>query len=74
MQFNGADGRLMKSIAFTAKNLTCPTWGGGKWNELYITSAKDPNGPILNGESDDGGSIFRYTTNTTGIPKYQFGV
>ncbi|OAX76989.1 hypothetical protein ACJ72_08717 [Emergomyces africanus] len=54
----GPDGKHLKDIMFTARNVTCTTWGGRNWDLVFATTAKDTN-PESRGV-DDGGHMFLY--------------
>jgi sugar lactone lactonase YvrE len=42
-------------LVFTAKAITCPTFGGENLDTVFVTSAKSKNGE----EGDEGGNLFR---------------
>ncbi|PMD13508.1 regucalcin [Hyaloscypha hepaticicola] len=71
MIFDSA-GKHVKDIEFSAKNLTCPTWGGKNLDILFVTSAKDSFIGIQ--EGDEGGNMFRYRIpeGPKGKPKFEF--
>ena len=66
------NGKHLKDIEFSGKNLTCPTWGGKNLDILFVTSAKDPFIGIK--EGDEGGNMFKYmvTEGPKGKPKFEF--
>jgi hypothetical protein len=68
------NGKHLKDIEFSGKNLTCPTWGGKNLDILFVTSAKDPILGIKDG--DEGGNMFKYMvragSNPKGKPKFEF--
>ncbi|PGH33707.1 hypothetical protein GX50_03445 [[Emmonsia] crescens] len=52
------DGKHLKDIILTARNVTCTTWGGRNWDLIFAATAKDPN--PQSHETDDGGHMFLY--------------
>ncbi|EGC43473.1 SMP-30/Gluconolaconase/LRE domain-containing protein [Histoplasma capsulatum var. duboisii H88] len=52
------DGKHLKDIILTARNVTCTTWGGRNWDLIFATTAQDPN--LQSREVDDGGHMFLY--------------
>jgi len=65
-------GKLVKSIAFPASNVTCTTWGGKYHDILYLTSAHEKFGTTST-PGDQGGHMFRYKSEgLRGAPKYEF--
>jgi sugar lactone lactonase YvrE len=67
-------GTHLKDIVFSARNLTCTTWGGKNRDILFITSGMDKEGRIQSKEKGDAGHMFRYhvTTGTKGVAKHEF--
>lgn len=65
------DGRHLKDITFPARNPTCTTWGGKRFDTLYVASAMDRR---LNANAEDeGGHMFRFKpADAQGQPKYEF--
>lgn len=58
-------GEIVKQVSLPPRNVTCPTWGGADNDTLFFTSAS--------AEGDKfGGNLFKYKTNTKGMPKYEF--
>lgn len=64
-RYNPETGEQLAKISVDAENVSCCVFGGENYDELYITSAMNENG--------EGGELFRYKTNTHGIPAYKFG-
>ncbi|WWD03447.1 hypothetical protein V865_001499 [Kwoniella europaea PYCC6329] len=64
------EGKHLKDIKFTARNMACTSWGGPNYDTLYIASATDKR-PNKNPE-DDGGHLFKYHVGVKGLPKYKF--
>ena len=66
------EGRHLKDVQFSAKNMTCTTWGGKNQDILFVTTGKNQN--TTPGSTDEGGHIFRYRapTGTKGLPKNEF--
>ncbi|OCF74159.1 hypothetical protein I204_04529 [Kwoniella mangroviensis CBS 8886] len=65
-----SEGKHLKDIKFTARNMACTSWGGPNHDTLYIASATDKR-PNKNSE-DDGGHLFKYNVGVKGVPKYKF--
>ncbi|CAG8984238.1 hypothetical protein HYALB_00004221 [Hymenoscyphus albidus] len=63
------EGKLLQSIQFPAKCMTCTTWGGKDNDILFVTSAIPFTGPEA---GDEGGHVFRYKPGVKGLPKYSF--
>ncbi|KAL2835860.1 hypothetical protein BJY01DRAFT_252299 [Aspergillus pseudoustus] len=65
-------GKHLKDIVFSARNMACTTWGGRNLDILYIATGKDRK-PTARAE-DEGGHMFKYPAiGTTGTVKYEFG-
>ncbi|KAH8653797.1 regucalcin [Xylariales sp. PMI_506] len=66
------EGRHLKEIYFTARNMACTTWGGKDNDILFIASAKNKK-PTAKAD-DEGGHMFRWKapTGTKGMSKYEF--
>ncbi|KUJ12334.1 SMP-30/Gluconolaconase/LRE domain-containing protein [Mollisia scopiformis] len=66
-------GKHLKSIKFSGKNLTCPTWGGKDHDMLFITSARQGAGDDTG--LDEGGNIFSHKVGdgVKGLAKNEFG-
>ncbi|WWC91511.1 uncharacterized protein L201_006457 [Kwoniella dendrophila CBS 6074] len=64
-------GKHLKDIKFTARNMACTTWGGPNYDTLYIASASDRR-PNKKNQNDDGGHLFKYHVGIKGLPKYKF--
>lgn len=62
-------GKHIGDVLFSAKAVTCPTWGGENLDVLFATTAQDKS------VADDGGHIFRYEppAGTRGLSKHEFG-
>jgi sugar lactone lactonase YvrE len=62
-------GKHIRDLVFSAKAVTCPTWGGKSLDVLFVTTAQDKS------VVDDGGHVFRYEppAGTRGLPKHEFG-
>ncbi|PKO05804.1 MAG: SMP-30/gluconolaconase/LRE domain protein [Chloroflexi bacterium HGW-Chloroflexi-3] len=66
-------GELLATYPFPAKRTSCPVFGGGDMNELYVTSAA-----IGLQDSDwqaypHNGALMRLETEFTGLPSFLFG-
>ncbi|KAH8684269.1 putative anterior fat body protein [Tricladium varicosporioides] len=58
----------IKEIPFSAKKMTCPTWGGPNNDILFATSAI-----LSNEEGDEGGCLFKYQEEgVKGLVKNEF--
>jgi sugar lactone lactonase YvrE len=64
-----SSGKHIKDVVFSAKAVTCPTWGGKDLDVLFATTAQDKS------VADDGGHVFRYEppAETIGLAKHEFG-
>jgi sugar lactone lactonase YvrE len=65
------EGRHLKDIVFSARNMACTTWGGKNLDILFVATGKDrkPTGKA----DDEGGHMFRYrASGTKGTNKYEF--
>lgn len=69
MVFN-PQGEQIKDIKFSSKNMACTTWGGKKFDILYIASGTDKK---LDPKDDEGGHVFMYKPGSAkGYPKHEF--
>jgi sugar lactone lactonase YvrE len=65
------EGRHLKDIVFSARNMACTTWGGKDLDILYIATGKDRK-PTAKAD-DEGGHMFRYRPRgAKGTLKYEF--
>lgn len=65
------EGRHMKDLVFTARNMACTTWGGKDRNILYVATGKDRK-PTAKPD-DEGGHMFKYhAMGTKGVAKFEF--
>lgn len=64
-------GKHVRNVVFSARAVTCPTWGGKNLDVLFVTTAQDKGA----GEEDQGGHVYRYEppAGTRGQPKHEFG-
>jgi sugar lactone lactonase YvrE len=63
------EGKHLKDITFSGKNITCPTWGGNNLDLLFVISGRrEPDG------IDEGGVVFRYKVSNgpKGTIKHEF--
>jgi len=62
------DGTEEQRILFPAKNVSCPTFGGPDYSDLYVTTAggdnKAENGP-------GAGALFRVRPGVQGVPEFR---
>lgn len=62
------DGREVLRIPFPAKKVSCPTFGGQDYGDLYVTTAggahKDREGP-------GAGALFRLRPGVKGVPEFR---
>ncbi|KAL3441514.1 hypothetical protein BJX65DRAFT_322265 [Aspergillus insuetus] len=64
-------GRHLKDIVFSARNMACTTWGGKNSDILYIATGKDRK--LTAKAEDEGGHMFKYhAVGTRGVAKYEF--
>ena len=65
------EGKHLKDVAFSAKSLTCPTWGGKDHNIIYVSSGNDTSED--RNPNDEGGHLHMYKAEgVKGRPKYEF--
>ncbi|PGG97747.1 hypothetical protein AJ79_09099 [Helicocarpus griseus UAMH5409] len=66
------DGKHLKDIIFTARNMTCTTWGGRNWDIIFAATGKDRDPQPR--EVDDGGHMFLYKPQdgSRGQAKFEF--
>jgi hypothetical protein len=70
---NGLDpqGKHLKDIVFSAKNMACTTWGGKNFDILFVATGKDRS--IDAKAEDEGGHMFQYKPpGVKGSPKHEF--
>lgn len=62
------DGREDRRISFPAKKVSCPTFGGPDYSDLYVTLAggdhKDTEGP-------GAGALYRLRVGVAGVPEFR---
>jgi len=71
--WNPISGKLLKSVALPAKNVTSCAFGGDSLNELYITSARQGLSPVELNAYPLSGGLFRLKTAVEGAPTWEFG-
>lgn len=62
------DGREVLRIPFPAKKVSCPTFGGEDYGDLYVTTAGGRN------KADEGpgaGALFRLRLGVKGVPEFR---
>ncbi|KAK2785269.1 hypothetical protein FQN53_007845 [Emmonsiellopsis sp. PD_33] len=66
------EGKHLKDIIFTARNMACTTWGGRNWDIIFVATGKDRNPEPR--QVDDGGHMFLYkpAAGIKGQPKFEF--
>ena len=65
------EGQHLKDIVLSARQPTCPAWGGKNFDTIYMTSAVDQYPDAS--PDDEGGHLFRYKpVDAHGVPKYEF--
>lgn len=64
-------GKPIKRIAFPAKCITCPAWGGPNNDVLFVTTAQ----PLVEQQAvgDEGGHIFKYEPGVQGMINHEYG-
>ena len=62
------DGGLNRRIEFPANKVSCPTFGGEDYEDLYVTTA---GGPDKATEGDGAGALFRLRPGIQGIPEFR---
>ena len=62
------DGSQERRIEFPAQKVSCPTFGGPAWDELYVTTA---GGPDRDTEGDGAGALFRVRPGVRGVPEFR---
>jgi len=72
-RWNPRDGNLLEQIHLPAKNVTSCAFGGGKMNELYITSARKGLDSADLTVYKHSGSLMRVETKVEGMPTFEFG-
>lgn len=64
-------GEHLKDVVFSAYNMACTTWGGPKFDILYIATGKDKSAHAK--ADDEGGHMFRYRPDgARGMAKFEF--
>jgi len=65
------DGEHLKDVVFSAANMACTTWGGSRFDMLFIATGKDKSPGAKS--DDEGGHMFRYKPHGhRGMAKYEF--
>ena len=65
------EGRHLKDITFTARNPACTTWGGKKFDIIFLATGKWRGTKEIAG--DEGGHMFRFKpSDARGQPKHEF--
>jgi D-xylonolactonase len=62
-----ASGREMRRIPLPAKKITCPTFGGDKYDQLYVTTA----GGNEEGALPGAGELLRVDVGVRGVPEFR---
>lgn len=63
------EGKHLQTVRFSARNMTCTTWGGPNFDTLYIASGESKPGQ----PKDDGGHLFKYKPGgVRGDARYEF--
>lgn len=62
------DGSLVARIAFPAKKVSCPTFGGPNYTDLYVTTAGGQNKPV---EGEGAGALYRLNVGVRGVPEFR---
>ncbi len=70
--WNPADGNLLETVKFPAKNVTACAFGGPGLDQLYVTSARTGLGEADLTAYPASGGLFRLETNVTGSPTFFF--
>jgi sugar lactone lactonase YvrE len=71
-RWNPYTGKLLESIAVPAKHVTSCAFGGPNMDELYITTARVDMSLKELEQYPHSGSVFRFKTNTKGLPVHSF--
>ncbi len=62
------DGSEVQRVTFPAKNVSCPTFGGPDYTDLYVTTAGGHN----KAENGSGaGALFRLDPGVQGVPEFR---
>ena len=61
------DGKEVLEVIFPARKITCMTFGGIDYQDIYITSAGGDKRPE---EGTGAGSLFRLNTRIQGLPEH----
>ncbi len=61
------DGTLERQIAFPARKVSCPTFGGPDYSDLYVTTA---GGDHKDTEGAGAGGLFRLRLGIRGVPEF----
>lgn len=62
------DGAVERKVNFPAKKVSCPTFGGPDYADLYVTTAGGDN-KVENGPG--AGALFRVRLRIRGVPEFQ---
>lgn len=63
----GADGAVESRITFPAKNVSCMTFGGPDYTDMYVTTA---GGDHKDTDGAGAGAIFRLDPGVRGVPEF----
>jgi sugar lactone lactonase YvrE len=72
-KWDPASGRLLQTIPIPALNVTSCAFGGEKFTDLYITSARKGLSEEQLAQYPLTGGLFRLRTNVQGMPTFAFG-
>ena len=73
-EFHGAGGELRveeRRVTFPAKKVSCATFGGDDYTDIYVTTAGGDNKPE---EGDGGGGLFRVNLNIRGVEEFHSSI
>jgi sugar lactone lactonase YvrE len=62
------DGTEVQRIAFPAKKVSCPTFGGPDYTDIYVTTANIQGKEI---EGPGAGALFRLNLGIKGVPEFR---
>jgi D-xylonolactonase len=62
------DGREVLRIAFPAKKVSCPTFGGPDYEDIYVTTAGGAHKDV---EGEGAGALYRLRLGIRGVPEFR---
>lgn len=71
-QYNPENGEKLQEIMLPASRVSCCAFGGEDMDELYITTACDPQDAKMMQKEPLAGSLFRVKVDATGLPSWRF--